>query len=122
MVDIHLVSNDIAVRNGYHDLEYKVFEGNNPDWIWAGNKLILPDESIYTIRKGDNIWFIASRLIRRDVESKQKRLIAIEEEMNQDSLTFSEESRLLGELREMADTSLSEQFREKLNNKLREVE
>ena len=121
-MDIHLVSNSIAVRNGYRDLDYKVFEGKNPDWIWAGNILILPDDSKYEIVKGDNIWFIASRLIRRDVESRISRMHEIDNELDQSDLSGDRRRQLLAELRDMAEAAYSEQLREKINNKLESVE
>ncbi len=68
LADIHLVANAIAVKNGFHDLDYRVFEGENPDWIYSGNLLIMPDGQACTVNPGDSIWYIASRLIRRGLE------------------------------------------------------
>ena len=66
--DIHLAANEIAVLNGYKDLDYRVFTGSDPDWIFPGYRLGLPDGGEYTVRSGDTIWFLAAREVRIDVE------------------------------------------------------
>ena len=67
--DIHLAANEIAVLNGYKDLDYRVFTGEDPDWIYPGEALSLLVRGDYTIRSGDTIWFLAAREVRVDVEN-----------------------------------------------------
>lgn len=67
-VDIHLAANEIAVLNGYKDLDYKVYTGEDPDWIYPGKILKLPGSGDYVINRGDTIWFLAAREVRIDVE------------------------------------------------------
>jgi outer membrane biosynthesis protein TonB len=67
-VDIHLAANEIAVINGYKDLDYRVFTGSDPNWIFPGNNLDLPGSGTYQVKKGDTIWFLAAREVRSDVE------------------------------------------------------
>ncbi len=71
-VDIHLAANKMAVLNGYKDLDYRVYTGNDPDWIYPGGILNLPDSGTYTVRKGDTIWFLAAREVRKGVEKDLK--------------------------------------------------
>jgi hypothetical protein len=66
--DIHLAANEIAVINGYKDLDYRVFTGDDPDWIFPGASLSLPDGREHLIRRGDTIWFLAAREVRTAVE------------------------------------------------------
>ena len=113
LVDIHLVSNDIAVRNGYRDLDYRVFEGKDPDWIWSGNNLELPDGSVYEVVKGDTIWFIASRLIRRDMEQRLAKLDQLRSELDQ-AATPEQRAAVSGRIKNLAEGSLSEQLRRKI--------
>jgi len=67
-VDIHLAANEIAVLNGYKDLDYKVFTGKDPNWIFPGRTLTMPGSGDYTIKSGDTIWFLAAREVRVDAE------------------------------------------------------
>ena len=62
--DIHLAANEIAVLNGFKDLDYRVFTGADPDWIYPGNILMMPSGEAYEIRRGDTIWFLAARRVR----------------------------------------------------------
>ncbi len=114
LVDIHLVSNEIAVRNGYHDLDYRVYEGKDPDWIWAGNVLELPDGSRYEVVKGDTIWFIAARHIRRDIEDRLDRLQALQNEWGRAGTAPELKNRIISELDTLAAGSLSEELRSKI--------
>lgn len=68
LVDIHLVSNRIAVDNNYRDLDYEVFDGADPDWIYPGNEIVLPDGSIHLVVRGDAIWYMAARYIRTTLD------------------------------------------------------
>jgi len=67
-VDIHLAANEIAVLNGYKDLDYKVFIGSDPDWIYPGTVLELPGAGNHHVTEGDTIWFLAARRLRIDAE------------------------------------------------------
>ncbi len=71
-VDIHLAANEIAVLNGYKDLDYRVFTGEDPNWIYPGRILKMPGTGDYTIKKGDTIWFLAAREVRIDAENNMK--------------------------------------------------
>jgi len=71
-VDIHLAANEIAVLNGYKDLDYRVFTGEDPNWIFPGRILNMPGTGDYTIKRGDTIWFLAAREVRIDAENNMK--------------------------------------------------
>ncbi|RKX98144.1 MAG: hypothetical protein DRZ90_03905 [Spirochaetes bacterium] len=71
-VDIHLAANEIAVLNGYKDLDYRVFTGKDPNWIYPGRTLHMPGTGDYTIKRGDTIWFLAAREVRVDAEINMK--------------------------------------------------
>ena len=123
LVDIHLVSNDIAVRNGYRDLDYQVDEGEDPDWIYPENILQMPDGTDYTIVKGDNIWFLSARLIRRALEKDLETLARIEGRISDGALSDQEVASIVNELKNLEDNTLSEQFRARVAmaiNKLNE--
>ena len=122
LVDIHLVSNDIAVRNGYRDLDYLVDEGEDPDWIYPGNVLNMPDETDYTVVKGDNIWFLSSRLIRRELERDLKILAEIESRAASGNLSEKETAGIISELKALMAGSLSEQFRARVKTMLERIE
>ncbi len=85
--DIHLIANEIAVLNGYKDLDYRVFAGKDPDWIYPGNILMLPDTGKTIIRRGDTIWYLAVREIRLDAERGIREYDAAVDILNDSSST-----------------------------------
>ena len=102
------------MSSGYRDLDYRVHEGNNPDWIYAGNELIMPDGSVYNVARGDSIWFIASRLIRRELEIDLKKVAELENKLSNSDLSNSEKKVLVDDLMAIADRTMSEQLKGKL--------
>ncbi len=66
--EVLFISNWISYNNGYDFLgEETIFE-RNPDWIYPGNTLTLPDQSVHEIAGSATIWFIASSFLDRSFE------------------------------------------------------
>ncbi|MGI9255764.1 MAG: hypothetical protein ACR2PY_02395, partial [Salinispira sp.] len=66
--ELLFISNWISYNNGYDFLgEETIFE-RNPDWIYPGNTLTLPDQSVHEIAGSATIWFIASSFLDRSFE------------------------------------------------------
>ncbi len=122
LVDIHLVSNDIAVRNGYRDLDYMVDEGEDPDWIYPGNVLEMPDGTDYTVVRGDNIWFLSSRLIRRELERDLEILAGLEGRLSDGNLDDSGIKEIRTVLKDLDERTFSEQFRARVSELLKSLE
>jgi len=111
-IDIHLAANEIAILNGFRDLDYRVFTGADPDWILPGNTLDLPDGGLHAIRSGDTIWFLAAREVRSDSEKRMEifdEAVSILEESNSD---FESRTSALATLRDISENSEAAQMRE----------
>ena len=68
-LDIFRYANEIAVKNGYSSIPLKSLNKKNPNWIYPGNILTLPDGEKLTIQPGDSIWKIArDKIMRRYTE------------------------------------------------------
>ena len=118
--DIHLAANNIAVLNGYKDLDYRVFTGNDPDWIFPGYRLRLSEDNEYTIRPGDTIWFLAAREVRMDVE---KELAVFDRALNvlgSSAAAQSDRSGAVELLRGIAGSSRASALRRMASNALSE--
>ena len=111
-VDIHLAANEIAVLNGFRDLDYKVFTGANPDWILPDNTLHLPGRGEYVIRSGDTIWFLAAREVRSDAEKGMEIFDNSVSILGASDSDFESRTAALMNLREISENSKAAQVRE----------
>ena len=77
LLDLLNLTNVVAEKNGYHrivyDFEKPFVTGKDPDWIYPGNVLKMPDSSIITVKKGDNMWklcenFLINQINKHEVE------------------------------------------------------
>lgn len=109
--DVHLAANRIAVVNGYKDLDFRVYTGEDPDWIYPGTELILPGHGSHLVRSGDTIWFLAAREVRIEVERDLEifdKAIAVLDDINAKP---SEKTQSLTELQEIGINSQVASFR-----------
>jgi len=111
-VDIHLAANEIAVLNGFRDLDYKVFTGRDPDWISPGNTLNLPEGDVYVIGSGDTIWFLAAREVRSDAEKRMAIFDDSVSVLEASDADFESRTEALLILREISENSKAAQVRE----------
>jgi len=117
-VDIHLAANEIAVLNGYKDLNYRVFTGKDPNWIFPGRTLTMPGSGDYTIKRGDTIWFLAAREVRVDAEKGieifDRALAVLDDGQSNDS----EKKSAVDDLRIIAEKSRAASLRNMARNAL----
>ncbi|MGQ9614919.1 MAG: hypothetical protein ACUVWJ_00790 [Spirochaetota bacterium] len=120
IMDILTLTNRIAVNNGYQTLDKRT-PGRDPDWIYPGNLLVLPDEISYTVVKGDTMWYIAHRFIIQSLEMVWERYKSIEEKIKSKQITVEEKNQIAAELKKMKEESFSENFRKEVDRKLKEI-
>ena len=111
LADIHLAANEIAVLNGYKDLDFRVYTGADPDWIYPGNLLKLPGGENYTVRRGDTIWFLAAREVRVDVTGELRAYADASAILDDPGSSDADRSEALDVLRSIADSSRAEDMR-----------
>jgi hypothetical protein len=54
------------VNNGYALIGEESDLKSNPDWIFTGNRFVLPGGDSYTVIDGDMIWTIADAYLTRE--------------------------------------------------------
>ena len=76
--DIWVYVNKVALINGYKPLTYKKpKKWEDPDWIYPGMKLKLVDDTVITVRPGDNMWNISKRKLIEDYIKKNFAVVIV---------------------------------------------
>lgn len=110
VLDIYLLTNEIAVSNGYRRLDSVAEAGRDPDWIYPGNLFVLPDSTEYTVVKGDTMWYIAHRFIIKRLEEDWDRYSSIKKEVDTGTPDTQRKEVLFRELKSIRERSYSENF------------
>ena len=71
--DIISFVNRVARNNGYAPLGAVTPDSRDPDWIFPGNEITLPDGSVHVVREGDTLWDISRRFLLRTVDQHFRR-------------------------------------------------
>lgn len=115
VLDIYLLTNEIAVSNGYLRLDSVAEAGRDPDWIYPGNLFVLPDSTEYTVVKGDTMWYIAHRFIIKRLEEDWDRFSSIKKEVDTAAPDTQRKEVLIRELKSIRERSYSENFSQEVD-------
>lgn len=75
IIDNINLTNAIAQKNGYAKMTPPILKknltGKDPDWIYPGNILKMPDNSEITVKKGDNMWDICEKYLLKQINEHE---------------------------------------------------
>jgi len=118
ILDIYYLTNSIAVKNGYRKLDSLKNAGRDPDWIYPGNLFVLPDETQYTVVKGDTMWDMAHLFIKKTLEADWPTYVRISEEIDAPDTRTHDRETLKRELESLKKRSYSENFSREIDKKI----
>ena len=75
--DILAMVNRIAVTNGYDMIDQATPGGFDPDLIYPGSVLLMPDVDIILIERGDTLWWIAHDFLLESLADHNRELIIL---------------------------------------------
>ncbi len=77
-IDLLNLTNLVAERNNYHRIVYdyqkKYTRGRDPDWIFPGNVLVMPDSSKVKIKQGDTMWDICDNYLINEINTQENKI------------------------------------------------
>lgn len=98
------LTNIIAEKNGYHKIvnsfQQRFVKGKDPDWIFPGTELILPDDTITEVKSGDTMWGICETFLVKSVNQNELSIRKIIEQTKTEELTITEAKEKLNSIRE----------------------
>lgn len=110
--DIYLVTNRIAIKNGYKDLTRKnPPDGDEPSLIYKGMVFDLPDGRKYKVEKADSIWRIAEVYIRTKIKEDSVTWKEILQRIKDPGIDRQEKNQWLEKARKLGESSPCSAFR-----------
>ena len=116
ILDVYYLTNKIAAANGYVELDSVEQLGKNPNWIYPDNVFVLPDETQYTVLKGDTIWHIAKRFIQKNLDRDWAAYRLLIEEID-----TKNKNEIIAELKDLNKGSYSENFSKEISRTIDEL-
>lgn len=80
--DILAMVNRIAVTNGYDMIDQETPEGFDPDLIYPGSLMLMPDLDIILIERGDTLWWIAHDFLLESVMDHNRELTILRQRVD----------------------------------------
>jgi hypothetical protein len=121
ILDVYLLTNEIATSNGYRRLDNVSQVGKDPDWIYPENLFVLPDKTEYSVVKGDTMWYIAHRFIIKRLEEDWERYNSIKKEIDGGGLNTERGKKLVAELEYIRERSYSENFDREIDKNIKKI-
>lgn len=119
--DIFLLTNKIARDNGYKELNNQDEIGKDPNWIYPGNMFKLPDGNIYKVVKGDTLWYISYRYIRKQVDNDYLQIMNILAKIDKNNYDKEYLLTLIEKLKEIKKNSYSENFKKFIDENIEKI-
>lgn len=79
VVDVLLFVNRVARLNGYDPIGSISPDGRDPDWIYPGNRIELPDGTVHTVQRGDTLWGISRDFLLAHVNEHYSQFLTLKE-------------------------------------------
>ncbi|HOL57041.1 MAG TPA: hypothetical protein PK351_07500 [Spirochaetota bacterium] len=115
--NLHL-TNLIAVSNGYHRIAYpfekKYLTGKDPDWIYPGNILIMPDKTKIVVKDGDTMWSICENYLINEINKHEIEVRNLIEGTKTSKITIDEAKKRFKEIKEESHSEMVRDFMDKL--------
>lgn len=108
------ITNKIALLNGYRRMllpfEVKYSAGRNPDWIYPGNVLLMPDNSMVVVKEGDVMWRICEKFLYEQMNNDEKKIIETIDRTARNQISVEEAKGIFTEIINSSDSEMIRAF------------
>ncbi|MDR1625956.1 MAG: hypothetical protein LBT33_05390 [Spirochaetia bacterium] len=121
VLDIYYCVNEIAMKNGYSTLDGQGTQKPDPNRIYPGRVLVLPNAANYVIDLRDTMWGIATRYIRGNIRELGEAYGILMRPYGQGGVSADKKEEVAGELRKLIGKCKSENLRRIFEEKIRNL-
>jgi len=118
VIDNLRLTNLIAVSNGYHRIAYpfekKYLIGKDPDWIYPGNILIMPDNTKIEVKQGDTMWNICETYLISEINKHEIEVRDLIERTKTNKISIEEAKNRFKKIKEESHSEMVKEFMDKL--------
>lgn len=118
VIDNLNLTNLIAVSNGYHKIAYpfekKYLTGKDPDWIYPGNILIMPDKTKIVVKDGDTMWNICETYLINEINRHEIEVRSLIENTKINKVSIDDAKKRFKEIKDESHSEMVKDFMDKL--------
>jgi hypothetical protein len=120
IMDIIRLVNEIATGNGFDPMGEAEVRERDPDWIYPGSVFELPNETRYTVTRGDTLWDITVRYMVARLRQDYAAYVRLTDEYADDETNETRRTQIVDELERIAAASHTENFAALVNETINE--
>jgi hypothetical protein len=119
-LDLLNLTNLVAERNNYHKIVYsyqkKYVKGKDPDWIFPGNKLTMPNSTVIQIKPGDTMWDICDSYLIDEINNHEKKIRELIEKTKLNKMLITEAQKEFMVIKSQSHSQMMKDFLDTLIN------
>jgi hypothetical protein len=121
VLDIYYCVNEIAVKNGYHTLVERGTQKPDPNRIYPGRVLVLPNAAQYVIDLHDTLWGISTQYIRENIRELCEAYDTLMRPYRRTKVPADKKEDVAGEIRVFIGRCKSENLRRLFEERIRNL-
>jgi LysM repeat protein len=114
LMDKWKLTNIVAVKSGYSRMlfpfEKRKSKGRDPDWIYPGNVLSMPDDNTITVASGDTMWGICENFLIKEINNDEIAIRTLIEKTKTKELTVPEAKKELEKIKAGSHSDMVVEF------------
>jgi LysM repeat protein len=119
VLDIYNLVNEVAVSSGFRRLDERPDRRRDPNLIFPGDALALPEKTGHTVAKGDTIWWVSARFIKAQLNRDWRTYQSITGDLDGSGADPAALAQAIEKLAALGKGSYCGKFRKEVDNRIR---